>query len=149
MTERMELGKFAGEAYKAMAGLDRFVAQSTLPKPLLELVRLRASQINGCVYCVDMHSSDAKQAGESDARLHAVAAWREAPFFTPQERAALAFTEAATRLSTDDVTDEVWAQAAAHFDEQQLAALTVAVATINAWNRMGVATRMTPESYKS
>ncbi|MFI7464104.1 carboxymuconolactone decarboxylase family protein [Nonomuraea sp. NPDC049646] len=149
MTERMELGKFAGEAYKAMAGLDRFVAQSTLPKPLLELVRLRASQINGCVYCVDMHSSDAKQAGESDARLHAVAVWREAPFFTPQERAALAFTEAATRLSTDDVTDEVWAQAAAHFDEQQLAALTVAVATINAWNRMGVATRMTPESYKS
>ncbi|MEU1386954.1 MULTISPECIES: carboxymuconolactone decarboxylase family protein [unclassified Nonomuraea] len=149
MTERMELGKFAGEAYRAMAGLDRFVAQSTLPKPLLELVRLRASQINGCVYCVDMHSSDAKQAGESDARLHAVAVWREAPFFTPQERAALAFTEAATRLSTDDVTDEVWAQAAAHFDEQQLAALTVAVATINAWNRMGVATRMTPESYKS
>lgn len=145
----MELGKFAGEAYRAMAGLDRFVAQSTLPKPLLELVRLRASQINGCVYCVDMHSSDAKQAGESDARLHAVAVWREAPFFTPQERAALAFTEAATRLSTDDVTDEVWAQAAAHFDEQQLAALTVAVATINAWNRMGVATRMTPESYKS
>ncbi|MEU8321199.1 carboxymuconolactone decarboxylase family protein [Nonomuraea sp. NPDC048881] len=149
MTERMELGKFAGEAYKAMAGLDRFVAQSTLPKPLLELVRLRASQINGCVYCVDMHSSDAKQAGESDARLHAVAVWREAPFFTPQERAALAFTEAATRLSTDDVTDEVWAQAAAQFDEQQMAALTVAVATINAWNRMGVATRMTPESYKS
>lgn len=145
----MELGKFAGEAYKAMAGLDRFVAQSTLPKPLLELVRLRASQINGCVYCVDMHSSDAKQAGESDARLHAVAVWREAPFFTPQERAALAFTEAATRLSTDDFTDEVWAQAAAHFDEQQMAALTVAVATINAWNRMGVATRMTPESYKS
>ncbi|MFI9595558.1 carboxymuconolactone decarboxylase family protein [Nonomuraea sp. NPDC052265] len=149
MTERMELGKFAGEAYRAMAGLDRFVAQSTLPKPLLELVRLRASQINGCVYCVDMHSSDAKQAGESDARLHAVAVWREAPFFTPEERAALAFTEAATRLSTDDVTDEVWARAAAHFDEQQMAALTVAVATINAWNRMGVATRMTPESYKS
>ncbi|NUP01456.1 MAG: carboxymuconolactone decarboxylase family protein [Nonomuraea sp.] len=149
MTERMDLGALAGEAYKAMAGLDRFVAHSTLPKPLLELVRLRASQINGCVYCVDMHSSDAKQAGESDARLHAVAVWREAPFFTAQERAALAFTEAATRLSTDDVTDEVWAEAAAHFDEPQLAALVVAVATINAWNRMGVATRMTPESYKA
>lgn len=149
MTERMDLGAHAGEAYKAMAGLDGFVAHSTLPKPLLELVRLRASQINGCVYCVDMHSSDAKQAGESDARLHAVAVWREAPFFTVQERAALAFTEAATRLSTDDVTDEVWAEAAAHFDEQQLAALIVAVATINAWNRMGVATRMTPESYKA
>ncbi|WP_327586670.1 carboxymuconolactone decarboxylase family protein [Nonomuraea sp. NBC_00507] len=148
MTERMDLGSLAGEAYKAMAGLDRFVAASTLAKPLLELVRLRASQINGCVYCVDMHSSDAKRAGESDARLHAVAVWREAPFFTGQERAALAFTEAATRLSTADVTDEVWEQAAAHFTQHELAALVVAVATINAWNRMGVATRMTPESYK-
>ncbi|MGP3917408.1 carboxymuconolactone decarboxylase family protein [Nonomuraea sp. 10N515B] len=148
MTERMDLGSLAGEAYKAMAGLDRFVAASTLAKPLLELVRLRASQINGCVYCVDMHSSDAKRAGESDARLHAVAVWREAPFFTSQERAALAFTEAATRLSTADVTDEVWEQAAAHFTQQELAALVVAVATINAWNRMGVAARMTPESYK-
>lgn len=149
MTERMKLGSLAGEAYKAMARLDRFVAASTLPKPLLELVRLRASQINGCVYCVDMHSSDAKQAGESDARLHAVAVWREAPFFTDQERAALAFTEAATRLSTHDVTDEVWEQAVTHFSEPELAALVVAVATINAWNRMGVATRMTPESYQS
>jgi AhpD family alkylhydroperoxidase len=148
MTERMDLGSLAGEAYKAMGGLDGFVARSTLPKPLLELLRLRASQINGCVYCVDAHSSDARKAGESDARLHAVAVWREAPFFTGQERAALAFTEAATRLSTGDVTDEVWQEAAAHFSERELAALVVAVATINAWNRMGVATRMTPESYK-
>jgi AhpD family alkylhydroperoxidase len=149
MTERMDLGSLAHEAYKGMAGLDGFVARSTLPKPLLELVRLRASQLNGCVYCVDMHSSDAKQAGESDARLHAVAVWREAPFFTEQERAALAFTEAATRLTTDDVTDEVWERAAALFTEAELAALVVAVAAINAWNRMGVATRMTPESHKS
>ncbi|MER7503748.1 carboxymuconolactone decarboxylase family protein [Nonomuraea pusilla] len=148
MTERMNLGALAGEAYKAMSALDRFIRSSTLPQPLLELVNLRASQINGCVYCVDMHSSDAKQAGESDARLHAVAVWREAPFFTPQERAALAFTEAATRLSTGDITDEIWAEASAHFTEQELAALVVAVGTINAWNRFGVATRMTPESYK-
>ncbi|NRQ31613.1 carboxymuconolactone decarboxylase family protein [Nonomuraea sp. NN258] len=149
MTERINLGSLAGDAYRAMAGLDRFVAASTLPKPLLELVRLRASQINGCVYCVDMHSSDAKLAGESDARLHAVAVWQEAPFFTPQERAALAFTESATRLSTDDVTDEVWAQVTAHFTEEESAALIVAVASINAWNRMGVSARMIPESYKS
>ncbi|MDA0634980.1 carboxymuconolactone decarboxylase family protein [Nonomuraea sp. MCN248] len=148
MTERMNLGALAGDAYKAMAGLDRFVRASTLPEPLLELVRLRASQINGCVYCVDTHSADAKAAGESDARLHAVAVWREAPFFTEQERAALAFTEAATRLSTHDVTDEVWRRAADCFTEPELAALIVAVATINAWNRMGVATRMTPESFK-
>ncbi|MFG3437628.1 carboxymuconolactone decarboxylase family protein [Nonomuraea sp. NPDC047897] len=149
MTERLNLGDLAADAYRAMAGLDRYVAASALPAPLLELVRLRASQINGCVYCVDMHSSDAKRAGESDARLHAVSVWREAPFFTPQERAALAFTEAATRLSTHDVTDEIWREAAEHFDEAGLAALVVAVATINAWNRMGVATRMTPESYKA
>ncbi|MER6950274.1 carboxymuconolactone decarboxylase family protein [Nonomuraea sp. NPDC000554] len=149
MTQRMNVGKLAGPAYKAMAGLDAFVSGSTLPKPLLELVRLRASQINGCVYCVDMHSSDAKQAGESDTRLHAVAVWQEAPFFTDQERAALAFTEAATRLSTDDVTDEIWEQASRHFTEEELAALIVAVATINAWNRIAVPTRMTPESYKS
>ncbi|MFG1948286.1 carboxymuconolactone decarboxylase family protein [Nonomuraea sp. NPDC048826] len=148
MTERMDLGALAADAYKAMSGLDRFVRESTLPKPLLELVRLRASQINGCVYCVDMHSSDAKAAGESDARLHAVSVWQEAPFFTEQERAALAFTEAATRLSTHDVSDEIWRQAADCFTEPELAALVVAVATINAWNRMGVATRMTPESAK-
>ncbi|GAA3669196.1 carboxymuconolactone decarboxylase family protein [Nonomuraea antimicrobica] len=148
MTERMDLGTLAGEAYKGMARLDGFVAHSTLPKPLLELVRLRASQINGCAYCVDLHSSDAKAAGESDARLHAVAVWREAPFFTEQERAALAFTEAATRLSTDDLTDEVWEAAARCFSEPELAALVVAVAAINAWNRMAAATRMTPESYK-
>jgi AhpD family alkylhydroperoxidase len=145
----MNLGKLAGDAYRAMAGLDRFVSASTLPKPLLELVRLRASQINGCVYCVDSHSSDAKRAGESDARLYAVAVWQEAPFFTAQERAALAFTEAATRLSTGDVTDEIWQRAAEHFTEEELAALVVALATINAWNRMGVATRMTPESYQA
>nr|SBO91176.1 4-carboxymuconolactone decarboxylase domain/alkylhydroperoxidase AhpD family core domain protein [Nonomuraea gerenzanensis] len=145
----MSLGALAGPAYQAMAGLDGFVARSTLPKPLLELIRLRASQINGCVYCVDMHSSDAKAAGESDTRLHAVAVWREAPFFDERERAAVAFTEAATRLSTHDVTDEIWEAAAGCFTEEELAALVVAVATINAWNRMGVATRMTPESHKA
>ncbi|MGR6913407.1 carboxymuconolactone decarboxylase family protein [[Actinomadura] parvosata] len=142
MTERMKLGALAGPAYQAMAGLDAFVARSTLPKPLLELIRLRASQINGCVYCVSMHSSDAKAAGESDARLHAVAVWREARCFDERERAALAFTEAATRLSTHDVTDEIWEAAAACFTQEELAALVVAVATINAWNRMGVSTRM-------
>ncbi|MED7928674.1 carboxymuconolactone decarboxylase family protein [Nonomuraea sp. LP-02] len=148
MTERMNLGSLAREAYRGMAALDRFVAASPLPSSLVHLVNLRASQINGCVYCVDMHSADAKKEGESDARLHAVAVWREAPFFTERERAALAFAEAATRLSTDDVTDAVWNEAAAHFSEAELAALVVAVAAINAWNRMGVSTRMTPESYQ-
>ncbi|MEW9556484.1 carboxymuconolactone decarboxylase family protein [Nonomuraea sp. NPDC050783] len=148
MTSRMELSSLVRDAYRGMATLDRFVAASPLPSSLVHLINLRASQINGCVYCVDMHSADAKKEGESDARLHAVVVWREAPFFTERERAALAFTEAATRLSTDDVSDEVWRRAAEHFDEEELAALVVAVAAINAWNRIGVATRMTPESYQ-
>src|SRR5436190_21092005 len=96
MPARMEIGALAPAAYKAMAGLDAFVRNSALPKPLLELVRLRASQINGCAYCVDMHSTDAKAGGESDARLFAVAAWQEGPVFAEQERAALALTESMT-----------------------------------------------------
>ncbi|MFB9631145.1 carboxymuconolactone decarboxylase family protein [Nonomuraea helvata] len=149
MTPRMKLGPLVGDVYRHAGALDGFVEESALPKPLLYLVQLRASQINGCVYCVDVHSADARQAGESDARLHSVAVWRESPFFTEQERAALAYTEAATRLSADDVTDEIWEQAAAHFAEKELAALIVAVATINFWNRLAVSTRMTPPSYKA
>ena len=151
MPARMDIGALAPAAYKAMAGLDGFVRHSGLPKPLLDLIRLRASQINGCAYCVDLHSSDLKTDGESDARVFAVAAWQEGPFFTEQERAALALTESMTRLSEggDRVPDDVWAQAVKHFDETDLAALVTAIATINAWNRFGVATRMVPESYEA
>jgi len=147
----MDIGALAPAAYKAMAGLDAFVRHSALPKSLLDLIRLRASQINGCAYCVDLHSSDLKTDGESDARVFAVAAWQEGPFFTEQERAALALTESMTRLSEggDRVPDDVWAQAVKHFDETDLAALVTAIATINAWNRFGVATRMVPESYEA
>jgi AhpD family alkylhydroperoxidase len=151
MPARMDIGALAPAAYKAMAGLDAFVRHSALPKSLLDLIRLRASQINGCAYCVDLHSSDLKTDGESDARVFAVAAWQEGPFFTEQERAALALTESMTRLSEggDRVPDDVWAQAGKHFDETDLAALVTAIATINAWNRFGVATRMVPESYEA
>jgi AhpD family alkylhydroperoxidase len=151
MPARMDIGALAPTAYKAMAGLDAFVRHSALPKPLLDLIRLRASQINGCAYCVDLHSSDLKTDGESDARVFAVAAWQEGPFFTDQERAALALTESMTRLSEggDRVPDDVWAQAVKHFDETDLAALVTAIATINAWNRFGVAIRMVPESYQA
>jgi AhpD family alkylhydroperoxidase len=147
----MDIGALAPAAYKAMAGLDAFVRHSALPKPLLDLIRLRASQINGCAYCVDLHSSDLKADGEPDARVFAVAAWQEGPFFTEQERAALALTESMTRLSEggDRVPDDVWAQAVKQFDETDLAALVTAIATINAWNRFGVATRMVPESYQA
>ncbi|GGM80527.1 alkyl hydroperoxide reductase AhpD [Thermopolyspora flexuosa] len=149
MTARMNIAELEPGAYQAMLGLEKYLSRSTLPKSLRYLVELRASQINGCAYCVDMHSRQAKAEGESDARLHAVAVWREAPFFDERERAALELTEAATRLSDGHgVPDDVWQQAAKHFDEHELAQLVVLIATINAWNRIGVTTHMVPESYK-
>jgi AhpD family alkylhydroperoxidase len=151
MTARMDLAAKAPAAYKAMLVLDRAAHQTALPKPLLELVKLRASQINGCVYCVDMHGADAKAGGETDARLFAVAVWRDAPFFTEAERAAFALTEAMTRLSQTDnrVPDEVWKEAAGHFADDLLAQLVMVIVTINAWNRICVTTRMVPESFQA
>lgn len=149
MTARMDLAALEPAAYQAMLGLEKYLGRSTLPKPLMHMVKLRASQINGCAFCVDMHSADAKAAGESDARLHAVAVWWEAPCFTARERAALALTEAATRLSDGrGVPDDVWQEAAKHFDEHELGQLVTLIATINAWNRIAVATRMVPASFK-
>src|SRR3954470_8996711 len=135
MNQRIEVEKLAPAAYQAMIEFERALRQGPLPKRLWELVKLRASQINGCAYCVDLHSFDARAGGESDERLFAVAVWREAPFFTEEERAALALTESATRLSEggDRVPDEVWERAAKHFDEETLAALVMAIAAINAW----------------
>src|SRR5207248_6213376 len=117
--------------------------KSGVPARTIGLVQLRASQINGCSVCVDMHARDLKRAGETDERLFAVAAWRDAPYFTDAERAALALTESITRLSDrpDPVPDDVWNEAARHYDEQALAALVIAIATINVWNRLNVATR--------
>ncbi|MCT9931092.1 carboxymuconolactone decarboxylase family protein [Planotetraspora sp. A-T 1434] len=148
--QRIDVAKLAPKAYHSLLGLERFLHESGLPQRTLELVKLRASQINGCGYCVDMHSHDAKKAGESDERLFAVVAWRDAPFYTDAERAALALTEAATRLSDrpDPVPDEIWAEAAKHYDEETLAALVVAIAAINAWNRIGVTARLVPGSHR-
>ncbi|MFC5288577.1 carboxymuconolactone decarboxylase family protein [Actinokineospora guangxiensis] len=147
---RMHLAETAPAAYQAMLGLERYMAASSLPKRTYELVKLRVSQINGCAYCVDMHSHDAKAGGETDERLYAVAVWREAPFFTPAERAALDLAEAATRLPDHGhgVSDEVWKAAAAHYDEAGMAALVVAVTTINAWNRIALATGLVAGSHR-
>jgi AhpD family alkylhydroperoxidase len=114
-----------------------------VPKVTLDLVHLRASQINGCSVCVDMHARDLRKEGESDERLFAVAAWRETPYFTDAERAALALAEAATRLAdrSDPVPDDVWDEAARQYDEQQLAALTLSIAHVNLWNRLNATTR--------
>jgi AhpD family alkylhydroperoxidase len=139
--DRISLGKVARDAYRALAALDDLV---DFDPPLRELVRLRASQINGCSFCVDMHSRDARAGGEDERRLWALSVWRETPFFTARERAALALTEALTRLGEGGVPDEVYADAAEHFDERELAQLYFAIVVINAWNRVGVGTLMRP-----
>ncbi|MFD0730308.1 carboxymuconolactone decarboxylase family protein [Planotetraspora mira] len=145
----MNVAAAAPKAYQSLYGLERFLRESALPQRTLHLIKLRASQINGCAFCVEMHSHEAKKEGETDERLFTVAAWRDAPFYTDAERAALALTEASTRLSDrpDPVPDEVWQEAAEHYDEESLAALVVAIATINAWNRISVTTRMVPGSH--
>jgi AhpD family alkylhydroperoxidase len=137
------------DAMKALQALSE-TTKKGLPEKLLELVHLRASQINGCSVCVDMHPKLAKRAGETDERLFCVAAWRDAPYFTEAERAALALTEAVTRLSDreDPVPDAVWNEADKHFDEHALAALVLAIAAINVWNRLNVAVRQPVGAWK-
>jgi AhpD family alkylhydroperoxidase len=131
------------DAMQALQALGKAVQESGLPPSTIELVNLRASQINGCGVCAVQHPRIAKKLGETDERLFAVAAWREAPYFTDAERAALSLTEAATRLSdrADPVPDEIWDEAARHYDEQALAALVLNIASINVWNRLNVTTR--------
>ncbi len=130
-------------ALQALQGIADAARQSDVPATTLYLVELRASQINGCGVCVDIHSRELKHAGESDARINTVAAWRDVSYFTDAERAALALTEATTRLADrpDPVPDEIWEEAARHYDDAQLAALVLAIASINTWNRLNVATR--------
>jgi len=131
------------EALKALNSLGTSISKGGVPNTTLELVRLRASQINGCSLCVEMHARDLKKAGEKDERLFTVAAWREAPYFTDAERAALALTEAATRLDdrADPVNDEIWNEAARHYNEKAMADLILNIALINFWNRVNVPIR--------
>jgi AhpD family alkylhydroperoxidase len=131
------------DALKTMHTLHKVIQRAGVPAKTLELINLRASQINGCGVCVVMHPQILKKLGETDERVYAVAAWREAPYFTEAERAALALTEEVTRIAdkSEPVSDEVWEQAARHYDEQKLAALVLAIAEINVWNRLNVATR--------
>jgi AhpD family alkylhydroperoxidase len=131
------------EALQALQALGKAIQRTGLPRKTMELVNLRASQINGCGVCAIQHPRIARKLGETDDRLFAVAAWRDAPYFTDAERAALALTEAASRLSdvAEPVPDEIWDEAARHYDEQQLAGLVLAIANINLWNRVNVPTR--------
>lgn len=136
---RLPVYRLQPEASRAMNALDAAVAKVGLEPSLRELIKLRASQINGCAYCVDMHSKDARRGGESEQRVYGLAAWREAPYYTDRERAAFALTEAVT-LIADGVPGEVYAEAERHFDPEELAGLIWSIVTINAWNRLAIPT---------
>ena len=149
MEPRLNFTKVSPAAYRAMAALEVYVKHSSnLEKPLLELVKMRASQINGCAYCLDMHSKDARAAGETEQRLYTLDAWRETPFFTDRERAALAWTEAITLIASSHAPDEVYEEARKQFSEEELVNLTIAIAAINGWNRLSIGFRAVPGSYQ-
>ena len=148
MSGRFDYAKVAPDANEAMRGLERYVRGSGLERSLIELVKIRASQLNGCAYCLDMHTKDARAAGESEQRLYVLAAWREAPFYSERERAALEWTEALTVLARDGVPDELYERTRRVFSELELVNLTTAIIAINGWNRLSVAFRSPePGSY--
>ncbi len=148
MKARIRYAKVAPGAFEAMDALDRYLQECGLEKPLLLLIQLRASQINGCAYCQDMHWKDLTAVGEREQRLYSLDAWRECPYYTDRERAGLAWTEAVTRIADGHVPDTVYEEVRPHFSEKELADLTVAVATINAWNRLSIAGRIVPGTYE-
>lgn len=145
---RLDYSKIAPDGYQAMRQLDKYVKMSGLEPSLLELVKLRASQINGCAYCIDMHSKDARSQMETEQRLYALSAWRETSFYTDRERAALAWTEAVTQVAETHVPDVVYEVAHEHFTEKELVDLTLSIIVINGWNRLAISFRAVPGSYQ-
>jgi AhpD family alkylhydroperoxidase len=148
MQARIDYTKASPEAAKAMFGLEKYLRGCGLEHSLLLLVKMRASQINGCAYCLDMHSKDARADGETEQRLYTLNAWRETPFFTDRERAALAWTEALTRIADTHAPDDVFQEVREQFDEKELIDLTLAIVTINSWNRIAIGLRMPPGDYE-
>jgi AhpD family alkylhydroperoxidase len=146
MEARLAYYNAAPGAVRALIGLETYLARSGLEKPLRELVKLRASQLNGCAFCIDMHWQDTRKEGETERRLYLLNAWRESPGYSERERAALEWTEAVTQLGDGHVSDEVFAAVRPHFSDKELADLTLAVAAINAWNRMSISFRAVPGS---
>lgn len=149
MKARLNYMEVAPNAIKGMLELENFVHTSGLERSLYELVKTRASQINGCAYCLDMHTKDARKAGETEQRLYALNAWRETPFYTERERAALAWAEALTLISENDVPDSLYEATRQHFSEEEIVALTMAIVAINGWNRLAISFRSVPGSYKT
>ena len=148
MSARIDFTKASPEVTKGLYGLERYLRTCGLEESLLHLVKMRASQINGCAYCLDMHSKDARAAGETEQRLYALNAWREAPFYTDRERAALEWTEAVTAIGEAGVPDELYSATSKHFTETELVNLTMAVVAINGWNRLAISFRAVPGSYQ-
>lgn len=147
MTQRLDYSKASPDAFKAMLHLETYVRNSGLEHSLLELVKTRVSQINGCAHCLDMHSKDARAAGETEQRLYLLSAWREAPFYTERERAALAWAEAVTMIASGEVSDAVYAEARRQFDDKSLVDLTMAIIGINGWNRLAIPFRAEVGNY--
>jgi AhpD family alkylhydroperoxidase len=141
MTQRINTYAVAGPAIAGFLAVEKYLHESGLEHRLLHMIKTRASQMNGCAYCLHMHTSDARAAGESDVRLHLLPAWRESTMFTPRERAALAWVEAITAITDGHAGDDVYAELRAHFSEKEVADLTIASAIINAWNRIAIAMR--------
>lgn len=148
MDSRLNYSKVAPDGIRALAGLEEYLRHSGLKPGLLNLIKARASQLNGCAYCLDMHTKDARAAGETEQRLYTLSAWRETPFYTDRERAALAWTEAVTLVSHGPVPDELYQEARHYFSEKELVDLTLALVAINGWNRLSISFRAVPGSYR-
>lgn len=148
MATRIAYSQASNEGITALGKLEAYVRHSGLEHPLLELVKMRASQINGCGYCLDMHAKDARAGGETEQRLYVLPAWREAPFYTERERAALEWTEAVTLISENDMPDDLYQRVRQQFNEKELVDLTLAIATINTWNRLAISFRSEVGSYQ-
>jgi AhpD family alkylhydroperoxidase len=148
MEQRLDYSKTAPDGIGVLRQLEGYLKKAGLEPGLMELVKLRASQINGCAYCIDMHTKDARSRGESEQRLYGITAWRETPFYSERERAALAWTESVTRISENQVPDEIYRQVKQHFTDKELADLTLAVIAINSWNRLAISFRTPAGSYQ-
>jgi AhpD family alkylhydroperoxidase len=148
MKKRLDYAKTAPDGIGILRQLEGYLKKAGLEPDLVELVKLRASQINDCAYCIDMHTKDARSRGESEQRLYGVTAWREMPFYSERERAALAWTESVTRISEDQVPEEIYQQVKQHFTEEELVDLTLAVIAINSWNRLAISFRTPAGSYQ-
>jgi len=148
MAARLHYVKAFPEGFSALQNIEKAIRASGLEPSLYELVKIRASQLNGCAYCIDMHTKDARAGGETEQRIYALSAWRETPFFTPRERAALAWTEALTNIQQGHAADDVYEEVRREFDEAGLVRLSLAITQINAWNRLAIGFRAEPGTYQ-